>query len=578
MSAASVRETREAIDRALRARGGVYTTYSCKEISWDDVSRGTVSGGVSCWGSNITDTYLKSKDGTSLFTVRPDNWNERLGSVRASEVSLLVGNCDDNDVSAVHPASLRSITLDEFLQDVYKNGAAYSGVPKDTDLSIRELDDKVSIRFQTVFLPVSDETRSTLEFASEAYNYNTDSDEHPRNLVILCTTQGIAVQSDGKGQKRLLHHARKKAGGPVHNFWLEAERSDHDVGRAQEETEDERQDALNRGKAIANSIGIHASGTRFNVLMTIQIPLITPQRKSATTLPFVMYSSTNYFAQTSTPTGHPLAAAASAAPMAATFGPPLFGASSAPVSHKGYFKHGKLLNVGRDQDGDGERERGRDSPRVRDPHGVSNAARVSRGSDAGLFNLLAFEKVERKKDEHVTVTVVIYNTVAGGVPGSLDVIAAIDDMEELLEKCGTAGRLSEGAFDFMKKPLAVDDIDDAVTKLQTQPRGSVDGSIDGGVAQQRTDSKCITQKERDGMELCLVELVESPSEQTIVKTRLLAMGALRNASRTVIDALKTELDKLESLRKDKGVSEIAFKNQLTMVVLMIRGALGDHYV
>lgn len=573
MSAASVSETREAIDRALKARGGVYTTYSCKEISWDDVSRGTVSGGISCWGSNITDTYLKSKDGTSLFTVRPDNWNERLGSVPASQVSILVGNCDDNDASAEHPTNLRTITLDKFLKDVYKSGASYSGVPKATDLSARKLDDKVSIRFQTVFLPVSDDTRSTLEFASEAYNYNTDSDEHPRNLIILCTTQGIAVQADGKGQKRLLHHARKKAGGPVHKFWLEAERSDHAVGRAQKETENERDDALSRGKAIANSIGVQAMGTRFNVLMTIQIPLITPRRKSKA-LPFVMYSSANYFAQSSAPIEFPLAAAASV-PTMATLGSPE-GLSSTPVSHKHYFKHGKLLNVGASER-ERERERNQDSPQISNPHGVSNAARVSRGSDAGLFNALAFKKIKRKKDEHVTVTVVIYNTVAGGLPESSDVIAAIDDMEKLLKQCETSGSLSEPAFDFMKNPLAIDDVVDVVTKVQKQPPGSVHESEDNVVAD-RADNKCITQQERDEIELCLCELAQSPSEQTIVKTRLIALGALRNASRPVTDALKTNLDKLESLRKDEGVSEIAFKNQLTMVILMIRGALADHYV
>lgn len=34
----------------------------CQVVSWDDVSRGTVGGSLSCWGANITDTYLKSKN------------------------------------------------------------------------------------------------------------------------------------------------------------------------------------------------------------------------------------------------------------------------------------------------------------------------------------------------------------------------------------------------------------------------------------------------------------------------------------------------------------------------------------
>ena len=57
-----------------------------------------------------------------------------------------------------------------------------------------------SIRFQTTFIPVEDsgDGRSKLEFATEAYNYNTMDDADPRNLVLLCTSQGMAVQQDGR--------------------------------------------------------------------------------------------------------------------------------------------------------------------------------------------------------------------------------------------------------------------------------------------------------------------------------------------------------------------------------------------
>merc|ERR1711865_1174612 len=42
---------------------------------------------------------------------------------------------------------------------------------------------------------------------------------------------------------------------------------------AQKETVEEREDAVKRGKATASVIGTKAMGTRFNVLMTIQVPL-----------------------------------------------------------------------------------------------------------------------------------------------------------------------------------------------------------------------------------------------------------------------------------------------------------------
>lgn len=573
MSAASVNETRQAIDSALRARGGAYSTYSCKTISWDDVSRGTVSGEVSCWGANITDTYLNAKDGTSLFTVRPDNWNERLGSVRAEDVAILVGNCDDDNCDAQHPPPLRNVTLLDFLSDPHECGAAYSGLAKGTDLSAAEADGSVSIRFQTVFLPVPDDTKATSQFATEAYNYNTTSDEHPRNLVMLCTTQGIAVQADGKGRKRLLHHARKEAGQAVRKFWLEAERSRHNVGGPQEETHDERSDALSRGKAVADTLGLRAMGTRFNVLMTVQIPLVTPPQTSMFSPSFFSVSSAlnDSNAYENVPTFGTASAMQTAAPAyaarialleaelsascgtvgsASTFGETPFVLQAWPNT---LHRRNNFI-----------------------PLGASNAARVSRGSDAGLFTPLQMQKVERRTTEHVTVTVVMYNTVAGGVPKEADVIAAIDDMENLLKACTKEGRLSNAAFDFMKKPLAIDDIHDIATKVVTQPPCSAHDHTDQSAW--GTSAVGVTQQERDEVEHALVALHQNPSESTITAARLVALGALGNASPTVVDSLRTGFHKLESLRTDAGIASQAFKNQRTMVVLMTRGALADHFV
>merc|ERR1712039_117266 len=59
----------------------------------------------------------------------------------------------------------------------------------------------------------------------------------------------------------------------IHRYWLEAEETRHQVGAEQRETIEERQDAIVRGKATSSVIGTHAMGQRFNVLMTIQLPL-----------------------------------------------------------------------------------------------------------------------------------------------------------------------------------------------------------------------------------------------------------------------------------------------------------------
>merc|ERR1712167_431944 len=231
MKAASIDEVQKAINDTCRG-----TVYSCKTVSWDDAQRGTVGGSLSCWGSNITDTRLWEKTGKRLFTVRSDNWNEKLGKISSSEVALLAPE------NAEHGSALRPITLRKFLKTIGKEQhGGYAGLPLTHDLDSVALDDEVSIRFQTTFLPIEEDpaARGTLEFATEAYNYNTQDDSDPRNLVLLCTTQGTAVQQDGKGAKKLYHHAVDEEG-LVHRYWLEAEASNHKVGGSQKESAKEK--------------------------------------------------------------------------------------------------------------------------------------------------------------------------------------------------------------------------------------------------------------------------------------------------------------------------------------------------
>lgn len=263
MAAACVADTMTAINSACKAKGGVYAGYSCKTISWDDVSRGTVDGALSCWGANITDTRLRSKCGTQLYTVRSDNWNEKLGHISASSIAVVGGNgLPDKD--------LKPQTLRDVLALLGKHGH-YAGLEESLSMNKAELDTKCSIRFQTTFLPVS-EKDGKMEFATEAYNYSTTRIDDPKNLVMLCTTQGIALQQDGPNSQSLFHHA-VDGDGKIHRYWLEAERSSHAVGGPQEETMEERDAAFARGKATASVIGTKAMGKRFNVLMTVQVPL-----------------------------------------------------------------------------------------------------------------------------------------------------------------------------------------------------------------------------------------------------------------------------------------------------------------
>lgn len=94
---------------------------------------------------------------------------------------------------------------------------------------------------------------------------------------------------------------------------------------------------------------------------------------------------------------------------------------------------------------------------------------MSRGSEFDIWPGLSVTEPERNSEEHITVTVVIYNTVADGVPSEEDVVTAIDDLEALYDACSAQGKLADATFDFMKKNLTAKDAQDIITKVTTQP-------------------------------------------------------------------------------------------------------------
>ncbi|CAE7393724.1 unc-104 [Symbiodinium sp. CCMP2456] len=432
----------KAINEACRSKGGHYATYSCQVVSWDDVSRGTTGGSLSCWGANITDTYLKSKTGQRLFTVRSDNWNEKLGVVSADEVAVVASRTG---------GTLQPVTLRNVLQQMGAYGS-YAGLEGQTDLSNAALDAQCSIRFQTTFIPVEESSggRGKLEFATEAYNYNTTSDSDPRNLVLLCTSQGMAVQQDGRGSKRLFHHA-VEGNGKIHRYWLEAEESSHKVGGEQRESDQERAEALARGKATSSVIGVRAMGQRFNVLMTVQVPLQQqprrqPQLKGGGLLAGLC-AAPALFSSSKNASGDSLEACME------NDCDDCMEMESAPQLQSLEFKCRSTAVR-------------RSAPA---PKGLSSAARVSRGTEHDVWKGLSIKSPKRNGTEHVTVTVVIYNAVRGGVPTPQDVAAAIDDLEGLYRACADTGRLADTKFDFMKEQLKVDDMMDITTKIAFQP-------------------------------------------------------------------------------------------------------------
>merc|ERR1711907_221156 len=102
--------------------------------------------------------------------------------------------------------------------------------------------------------------------------------------------------------------------------------------------------------------------------------------------------------------------------------------------------------------------------------GTANAARVSRGSEVDTWaGLPDMGTIKRDETQHCTVTVVLYNTVAGGVPSEADVTAAIDDMEQLYTACKWSGQLADAEAAFMKEELTVKDAIDIHHKVTEQP-------------------------------------------------------------------------------------------------------------
>ncbi|CAK9003540.1 unnamed protein product, partial [Durusdinium trenchii] len=448
---ATVQETMKAINASCRSKGGHYAGYSCKVVSWDDVSRGTGPSGLSCWGANITDTYLKSRSGTPLFTLRADNWNERLGIIDAQRVALVAPGAPGLSAPGEAP-TLRPVTLQRVLKEMGRYGH-YAGLASDVDLSDALRDTKCSIRFQTTFLPVeaSDTRPAVLEFATEAYNYNTMRDEDPRNLVLLCTSQGIAVQQDGRGAKKLFHHAADPSG-RIHRYWLEAEETHHKVGGEQRETDAERAVALARGKATASVIGIPAMGQRFNVLMTIQVPLRQAPKRVTGGLSSVSWNGT----------GELVVTTVSQYELGDTLNQCKMLCSKSAYQMLSYKFHGRARSR---------------SGHARGRGGKSSAARVSRGSEVDIWPGLTVQSPQRHPAEHVTVTVQLYHVVVGGVPSEEDVTAAIDDLENLYRACVEDGKLADGKFDFLKKPLSLDDLADIPKKVWSQPPEVMDFDV-----------------------------------------------------------------------------------------------------
>lgn len=598
-TAGSIETTKQTIDSVLRSKGvpgpfgGPYCGYSCKFVSWDDVSRGTVGAELSCWGTNITNTYLKAKNGTPLFVISPDNWNGHVGVVRVSEITLLTGNCDGDN------PDLRNVTLLDFLKSPHSNGAGYTRLNPSTSLHSSSTDDKVSIRIQTVFLPAvkSNDNGTNFQFAPEAYNYNTSYDRDPRNLILLATEQGLSVQADGMAKKRLLHHA--KSSGVVNEYWLEVEQRVQKFSGEQEEMES---DATEQGKEMAYNLGIGSMGKRTNTLMIIQVPL----KKRFIDTPISQPPSPHLYSYRH---------------QSATFGPPFFlpppfkYIQRKPQRYQHQSHHYYQLKRSRHSltgiyNGDELLVRETDEIAECPPSGLStnssgfdsssssndpllphpqipttevqgrarsqsspssstvpNAVRVSQGDLCGRYKGLAFTEVERNSNEHITVSVIEFKMFAGGTPSEADIIGAVDDMETLLQTCSKSNRLQDTEMDFMKERLTASDSIEIKTKLQSQPSSMItnpsENELNGDGANKDKEIKYV-----------LDEIEKIRRQEDVVACQLMTLGLMdkQNDTKEFVGIIKKDFENLSLLLCNSSAKSQQAHAQLKTILLMVRGA------
>jgi hypothetical protein len=265
----------------------------------------------------------------------------------------------------------------------------------------------------------------------------------------------------------------------VRQYWLEAESSNHKVGGSQVESKEEREDAISRGKATSSVIGIKGMGTRFNVLMTIQIPLeqkIKPVHFGNNNSGIVFGASSGLMYPCPAPGAIMYKSSAPSPLMMCEGGAPEYDTFGAMPSSHTMFKKANSIKVQTQKCGavyiqtqQSEPPNRGIVPKQPPKFGKSSAARVSRGSLVGEWDGLTLKEPKRHPHEHVTVTIVMYYTCSGGVPTEEDVKAAIDDLEDLYKTLEVEGNLSSQKFDFMKSELTVKDMIDIKTKVENQP-------------------------------------------------------------------------------------------------------------
>lgn len=387
--------------------------YHAECITWDDCTRGVVSDGFSfspldgltSGGPSITDSRTVDDEKKPIWMVRSENFNERIGYIKASEVAVVVGNEEGGATK-----TLRSVLLSDYLRNlgIY---AKHAGAPDGSSLLSDDLDTTISIRPQVSFVDAD------TQFTTNAYVYGSRDPTNPQNLVLYCTSQGTSPFAPAGGRGENLYLQTVRPDGKIELSWLKAKESEFGVGAEQKESAETRAAALAAGSAVSMCIGPKILGPKFNVCMMVQVPLKQQPMARYRGLggggggggEFVLcsmgggggggdYSSGFAFGGGGggdcTPSDNDYLAAAAACVM-----------RGAPV-------------------------------------GKSSAARVSKGSieNPDWKGLRVNKNWTRHPSHHATITVTFYFAVKDGVPSEADMERAMDELDQFYEKIGRGCR------------------------------------------------------------------------------------------------------------------------------------------
>lgn len=385
--------------------------YDAKCITWDDCTRGVVSTGfafsplegLSAGGPCITDSRTVDDEKKPIWMVRSENFNERIGFIKASEVAVVVGNEEGGATK-----TLRSVLLSDYLRNfgIY---AKHAGAPDGSALLSEDLDNTISIRPQVSFV------RADTQFTTNAYVYGSRDPANPQNMVLYCTSQGTSpfAPAGGRGENLYLQNVRPD--GRTELSWLKAKESEFGVGIEQKESAETRAAALAQGSAVSMCIGPKILGPKFNVCMMVQVPL-----KQTQEVRYRGLGGGGYEGSKGGGGGAIALCGGGGSSSGFSFGG---GGSEECVPISASIHPAACVMRGA-------------------PVGKSTAARVSKGSieNPDWKGLRDNKNWTRHPSHHATITVTFYFAVEGGVPSEADMERAMDELDQFYEKLGRGSR------------------------------------------------------------------------------------------------------------------------------------------